>query len=284
MKRNVYLVDLGTASNRNLLPLGVGLISAYCESLADLSSSFNFNVHFLRGATNDIINSFDAPYVVGYAMYVWNFRASLRLSAATKAAYPDAVLVAGGYSIPKDPERVRLFFQEYPQFDIVVHGEGEFTFAEVMRALSSGSDLQNVEGISFRSNLVPEGFLTTTKRERISDLNVLPSPYLNGVFDDILLKHKDMVTGVIWETNRGCPFSCTFCDWGNADVIKLKSFDMDRLSAEIDWISKNNIFYIYLADANFGILYDRDLEIAENIANACKKSGYRAGVCVFPYS
>lgn len=274
MKRNVYLVDLGTASNRNLLPLGVGLISAYCGSLPDLSSEFNFNVHFLRGSTSGIVDTFDAPFVVGYAMYVWNFRASLRLSAATKAAHPDAVLVAGGYSIPKDPERVRLFFKEFPQFDILVHGEGEFTFAEVMRVLSSGRGLQDVEGISFRTNMRPEGFLTTPKRDRIMDLNVIPSPYLNGVFDDILHKHKDKVTGVIWETNRGCPFACTFCDWGNADVNKLKRFDMERLSAEIDWISDNDIFYIYLADANFGILNDRDMEIARKISNAGKKKGF----------
>ncbi|NQU57841.1 MAG: radical SAM protein, partial [Rhodospirillales bacterium] len=274
MKRNVYLVDLGTASNRNLMPLGVGLISAYASSLPDLASDFDFHIHFLRGSTSEIVSSFDNPYVVGFAMYVWNFKASLRLSAAVKAAYPNAILVSGGYSLPKDPVKIRQFFRDHPQLDILVHGEGEFTFAEVMQALSSGAGLDEVEGISFRTDQREEGFITTGRRERIVDLNDIPSPFLNGTFDKLLQSHKNKITGVVWETNRGCPFSCTFCDWGHADVSKLKRFDEERVYAEIDWISRNDIFYIYLADANFGILYDRDLRIAEKVAAASKANDF----------
>lgn len=274
MKRNVYLVDLGTGSNRNLLPLGVSLISSYARSIPALNDAFDFHIHFLRGDTADIIAGFDRPAIVGFALYVWNYRASMRVAAAAKAANPSALIVCGGYSVPKAPEKVTRFFAEFPFIDILVHGEGEVTFADLALAIAEGRDLATVDGITFRNPDAPGGFVTTGRRERIGNLDMLPSPFLNGTFDEIMRKHGQHVTGVIWETNRGCPFSCTFCDWGNADVNKIKSYDMERLRAEIDWIARNKIFYIYLADANFGIFYDRDLEISGYFAEAGKKYGF----------
>ncbi|MFM2130091.1 MAG: hypothetical protein RL477_1637 [Pseudomonadota bacterium] len=279
MKKNVYLVDLGTGSNRNLLPLGVSLISSYAKSIPELDEAFNFNIHFLRGDTVDIIRGFDRPAIIGFALYVWNYRASMRVAAAAKAANPSALIVCGGYSVPKAPEKIVKFFAEFPFIDILVHGEGEVTFADLARAVAEGRDLATVAGITFRNPDAQDGFVTTGRRDRISDLDMLPSPFLNGTFDDIMRRHGQHVTGVIWETNRGCPFSCTFCDWGNADVNKIKSYAMDRLRAEIDWIARNKIFYIYLADANFGIFYDRDLEISGYLAEAGKQHhfpGYMA--------
>jgi radical SAM superfamily enzyme YgiQ (UPF0313 family) len=274
MKQGVYLVDLGTGSNRNLLPLGVGLISSYAKSIPALNDAFDFNIHFLRGDTADIIDEFKRPAIIGFALYVWNYRASLRVAEAAKAAYPDAKIICGGYSVPKSPEKLERYFAEFPFIDIVVHGEGEVTFADLAQAVAEGRDLSSVPGITFREPDVPGGFVTTGRRDRIQNLDILPSPFINGTFDDIMRSHGEHVTGVVWETNRGCPFSCTFCDWGNADANKIKSYDMDRLQAEIDWIARNEIFYVYLADANFGIFYDRDLELSDRLAKAGKAHGF----------
>ncbi|MBM3556901.1 MAG: B12-binding domain-containing radical SAM protein [Alphaproteobacteria bacterium] len=271
MKENVYLVDLGTGSNRNLMPLGIGLISAYAESRPVLAERFNFGLHFLRGDFAEIAGSFERPRVIGFACYVWNLRASLRLAAACKAAHPQATIVVGGYSVPKRPERIEAFFRDNPGVDVLVHGEGEFTFAGLLEAIAAGADLSGVAGITYRK---PEGFVTTARRERIADLDAIPSPFLNGSFDRLMAKYGSQVTGVVWETNRGCPFACTFCDWGNADVNKVKQFALSRLEAEIEWIARNKIFYIYLADANFGIFYDRDLHLAGKLAEAGAKHGF----------
>ena len=274
MKRNVYLVDLGTASNRNLMPLGVGLISAYAASRPAVADAFNIDIHFLRGYNAEIVKSLVDPKVIGFACYTWNFRASMRLAALCKAAYPKALIVAGGYSVPKRPERIAAFYDANPHVDVLVHGEGEFTFAGLLEALAKGEDLSGVPGITYRNRDLPAGFLTTARRERIADLNDLPSPFINGTFDKIMAKYGSRVTGVVWETNRGCPFACTFCDWGNADVNKVKQFAIDRVDAEIEWIARNKVFYIYLADANFGIFYDRDLDIAGRLAARSKQHGF----------
>ena len=75
------------------------------------------------------------------------------------------------------------------------------------------------------------------------------------------------------ESNRGCPYGCTFCDWGSATLSRIRKFDMDRVKAELEWFSKNELLFVSLCDANFGI-FERDVEIAEHIAEMKSKYGY----------
>ena len=273
-RENVYLIDLGTGTGRNLLPLSIGLISSYARSMVDIERSYKFDLCFLRDQMEEMISGFDRPAVVGLACYVWNFRATMAVARKIRQRYPDTLIVIGGYSVPKRPERISTFFKEHPYIDILVHGEGEITFAEILIRRLVDKDWSAVQGITFQSPDLPGGFLSTSQRERIDNLDILPSPFLNGVFDQIMARHSASVTGAVWETNRGCPFSCSFCDWGNADVNKVKLFGFDRLKEEIKWIGRNNIFYIYGADANFGIFLERDYEIAGMIADQCKEIHY----------
>ena len=73
-----------------------------------------------------------------------------------------------------------------------------------------------------------------------------------------------------WETNRGCPFKCTFCDWGSATASKLRKFEEERLYKEIDYFTEKKIDYINCADSNFGII-KRDLNLASKLAENKKK-------------
>jgi hypothetical protein len=115
----------------------------------------------------------------------------------------------------------------------------------------------------------------TADRPRIEALDELPSPYLSGTFDPIA---SGMVAGTI-ETNRGCPYGCTFCDWGSATLQKIRKFDFDRVKAEVDWLAEHQIPILWIADANFGIL-DRDVELAEHIARVHEKTGFPREVVV----
>ncbi|MGN1442334.1 MAG: radical SAM protein, partial [Acutalibacteraceae bacterium] len=97
-----------------------------------------------------------------------------------------------------------------------------------------------------------------------------PSPYLEGIFDDIL--KDDIDFSVLFETNRGCPNSCSFCDWSSLRS-KVRLFPMERVLAEIDWFKDHKIEYIYCADGNF-CLFDRDAVIADYVVESKKKYGY----------
>ena len=82
----------------------------------------------------------------------------------------------------------------------------------------------------------------------------------------------------ILETNRGCPYGCTFCDWGSATQSRIRKFDLDRVFAELEWCATHKVHQVFLADANFGI-FERDVEIAEKVAELKLEHGYpRAAV------
>jgi hypothetical protein len=77
----------------------------------------------------------------------------------------------------------------------------------------------------------------------------------------------------LWESNRGCPFQCSFCDWGSATASKVNQFDINRLMDEIEWIAKSKIEFVFVCDANFGIL-PRDEEIVRHVSKMKSMYGF----------
>ena len=65
------------------------------------------------------------------------------------------------------------------------------------------------------------------------NLDYIPSPFLTGLMDPFL---KEGYYPIL-ETNRGCPFSCTFCIWGISALNKVLKFSMDRVKKEFSYMS-----------------------------------------------
>ncbi|MDH5238358.1 MAG: radical SAM protein, partial [Acidimicrobiia bacterium] len=124
------------------------------------------------------------------------------------------------------------------------------------------------------SIMTPDGPLRTADRDRIADLDTIPSPILGGLFESFA---AGPIEHIVMETNRGCPYGCTFCDWGSATASRIRKFDMDRVKAELDWIARSQIHNIGIADANFGI-FARDVELAEYIVELNKEHGFPRAV------
>ena len=272
-KKNVYVCDMASGSNMNLLPLAICMIGDYSLAQPEIKESVNIDYRFLRQDGKTLADSMVDPAIVGFSCYVWNYRGSLSAARAVKERHPNALIVLGGFSIPKLPSKINDLFRAHPYIDVLVHGEGELTFANFLREHIGDKNYHTLDGITFRAPDVEEGFISNPRANRIESLDELPSPYLNGTFDEMLRRYGDKITGALWETNRGCPYSCTFCDWGNADVNKIKKYDMGRLYDEIQWINNNNFYYMFFSDANFGIFAERDMEIAGYIADCHARNG-----------
>ena len=82
------------------------------------------------------------------------------------------------------------------------------TFANLLRELAGDRCFENIKGLTFQNRDVVEGFLSNPIPERIQNLDDLPSPFLNGVFDQMIKQYSSGITGALWESNRGCPYSC----------------------------------------------------------------------------
>jgi radical SAM superfamily enzyme YgiQ (UPF0313 family) len=205
--------------------------------------------------------------------YVWNIRISLEIAKRLKLRKPEVLIVFGG---PQVPERDEEFLKKHPFIDLACHGEGE----QVALAILENYKTRNwtlVPSISF----VNENgcVVKNPKAGRAKDLALFPSPYLEGMFAPLMEANPSEHWIALWETNRGCPFACTFCDWGSAVASKVYSFDLDILYKEVEWFARYKIEYIFCCDANFGIL-SRDVDIAAYVAETKKRCGYPQALSV----
>lgn len=261
--------------DKGMAPASLGLVMAYAMEYegAKLQDRYDFVPMFLSDEARLLARAETASIFI-FSNYLWTVEQNLKLSAAVKAVNPNSITIHGGPSTPSYEKDCGQFFDENPHVDIAVRGEGEWTFADILDKVDVSSAnrdaLLDCPGITFRSS---NGYARTPDRDRIADLNTIPSPYLKGLFDEF----GSVRAGAVIESNRGCPYGCTFCDWGSATLSKVRRFDMDRVYAELEWSAKHQIEDASIADANFGML-ERDVDIALKIAELRKTYGFPRSV------
>lgn len=265
MKKNYYLVQIGVSySSPCFLPYGAGCIAAYLENDPQITANYNIpTIVVMREPLKKVIDRFRDPAVVGFSSFVWNFEYNKKLAVLLKQKYPDVKIIFGGHNVAPDGS----LLEQYPYIDYLIHNEGEETTAHLLKVLAEGGELADVANLSFRK----DGRIITTENRIPCDLSDYPSPYLSGVFDAILKEFPETEFHATLETNRGCPYTCSYCEWCYSK--KVRPFPLQKIKQEIEWIASHKIKYCYCADANFGIL-DRDVSIAQYVVDQKKKYGY----------
>jgi radical SAM superfamily enzyme YgiQ (UPF0313 family) len=187
-----------------------------------------------------------------------------------KKRYREVVIIFGGAQVPHHRE---AYFREHPFIDVAVRGEGEDAFREILERLIDGQNLENLTSVTWRTR---DGEIRGDADERPFErnLDLYPSPYLEGLYNELMKSRPDLIFQAIIETNRGCPLHCTFCYWGKGGLSrKYRYHGLDRIFAEIDWLGQNQIRYVFNADSNFG-MHRRDSEIAEFLVATKKKYNF----------
>ncbi|OGQ05064.1 MAG: hypothetical protein A2W61_03010 [Deltaproteobacteria bacterium RIFCSPLOWO2_01_44_7] len=276
-KTRVGLVQINNSfSGQNYLPYSLGMLQAYAQKHVANVNQYQFlNPIYARENIATIARNLEGSSIVFFSTYVWNFRISLAIAKTLKQINSKTLIVFGG---PQVPDRIEGFLEKYNFIDLVCHGEGEQVFASILNQGINRLYEKDFEGIPSISYLNCEGIrISHPRASRLKDLNQIPSPFLEGVFESLIAANPQKRWIGTWETNRGCPFSCTFCDWGSATQSRLFQFDMERIYREAEWFAQKKIEHIFCADANFGIL-SRDYDIAAYLAEVRKKYGYPTGI------
>jgi radical SAM superfamily enzyme YgiQ (UPF0313 family) len=251
-------------STLDTLPLAAGLLVASARKDERVGREAALAIRTARIEPDEAVERAD---VLAFSTYVWNERYSLEVSRRAKERFP-AFVVFGGPSVPRKPDRAAAFLREHSFIDALVFGEGEIAFREMLRALLDGRPLEEIGGLALRALSRPEGAVLTPPRERISDFAETGSPYLDGTFDDF-----PATSAAILETNRGCPFACTFCDWGQAINSRVHELPLERLHQELSFIARRRIPYLYIVDANYG-MRRRDLDLVREIGRVKARTGF----------
>ena len=255
--------------NAHYLPYSVGVLWSYAQSFPKINENFELDkLIWLRGNLEEALDSIKHSDVAAFSAYVWNKNYNYALAKQFKEQNPNAFIIFGG---PEMPITKKDIFERYPFIDVVVKGEGEITFKNLLERLAENQSYEDIPGLLINENLVAHD---TGESQRIDTLEDIPSPYLTGVFDNLITE----TTGVEWnatlETNRGCPYACTFCDWGSLTYNKVKKFDLQRVFDELEWIGKNKCGFVSITDANFGMFIERDNAIADKLLEVQAKYGY----------
>ena len=265
--KKLYLSQINNSfGGQAFLPYSVGMLWSYAASQPDIAHSYELGgLLFLREPLDTAADRMVDPDVLALSCYLWNWNYNLSLAKLVKQRYPSCVIVLGGPEVPSSGFDCEIMIADY-----LVHDEGEITFAELLRVIRDSGDPADVLGISYLRDGVAH---KTESRARLADLSVLPSPYVSGVFANLIADNPQIAWHASQETHRGCPYSCTFCDWGSAVYTKIRQFDTARLVSELSWFGTNRIDLLYNCDANYGI-YARDLDITAEMVKTKQQWGY----------
>jgi len=256
MPRPVWLLSMDTEQFR-APPLTTGALKAHFLTYGSHAASTEIElVHFLgsdeidswvRGSwTDDVLPRALAASrpVFGLSCYTWNVAEFLDIARRVKAELPHALVVAGGPHV----QRAEDFLLD-EAIDAIALGEAEVTFTELLDC-ESREQWAAVDGLAY----IDEGkVVTTPERVRQTDLDVYPS-----ALDVVPLRAQDgepLYKQAAYETARGCPYECAFCEWGTGAIgTKMYQFSLERVRSDFERLSAGGIQDLWLSDSNFGAL------------------------------
>ena len=208
--------------------------------------------------------------VIIFSCYIWNISFVRELAAELKKVSPEVKIWAGG---PEVSYAANKFLMANPAFDLIMQGEGEEVFSELVRLTSITKNmdllsLQNLQGLAVRkvsgkkglqdeSNVseVSEGKYETkiinTGFAPLMDMDVIPF-----VYEDFhLFEHKILY----YETSRGCPFRCSYCLSSVDKTVRFRSLSL--VKKELDTFLAAKVPQVKFVDRTFNCNRQRAIDI-----------------------
>jgi len=188
------------------------------------------------------------PDVVGFSVMTFQRRTAERLLALVRELKPEAKVVVGGY----DPSLAPEAYLQMP-VDLIVRGEGEITFRELLRALEHGDSVDHICGLSHRKSggwiHNPDRTVTRLENDQIK----LPNRNARVLSGYTLLgRQVDVV-----ETSRGCTYDCSFCSIIEMRGRNFHTYNFDRVLADIRDARDHGARTIFLVDDNITLNVQR---------------------------
>lgn len=184
-----------------------------------LSKSYAVNLpSFQVDHVTDYIMENSNDYTdVAIGAYIWNEKSlQIILNDLKKKKFP-ARIILGGPQISYTKNNLEKY---YPQVDVFIRGYGETALLEYMQQQSINRHPE-VKGIHYAGQ--PDKVQSAK-----TNFDDLPSPFLND-----LIPNQSFIR---WETQRGCPFSCSFCQHRESSSLKRRHFEFTRIAQEVKWL------------------------------------------------
>jgi radical SAM superfamily enzyme YgiQ (UPF0313 family) len=282
----IYLAQLthrtGSQNQNRHFPLAIGFLGTYLKQVFGdpIEVRLFKHPHELDAALVE-----RKPDLIGFSVYMWNEKLSLQFARSLKRVSPSTLTVVGGPNVTLSVPDRQLFLEQHPFVDKLVHRDGEYPLEELVRAFLETRSVDAIRSTAFdHTSSLSGGRLVNGSEEserRVGltaekgTIDHIGSPYTSGMMDEFFA-HGEIP---LLETNKGCPFTCTFCQQGSSYYTKVRHFSTDRVAKEVDYVArkvageKHEITILEFADPNFG-MFTRDKEVTLAIRAAQDTYGY----------
>jgi len=276
---NIAILEIQFEDNTIYFPSIHFYLKSYYQKFGKYSDKIIWkNFPFIKDPSAEFVNDFiktENIEILMCSVYTWNNDQMIKLIDQVKRDNPTIKIVFGG------PHVMTLFdknkyFEKYNFIDVAVLGDGETAITEFLDNTIEGKPNKKIIGVAYKNDIENSSYVPA----RCLHIDSV-SPYLdlkeeftqrNTELDTFCNTHK-FIKKIVVDSNRGCPYRCTFCDWGSGTQSKVVKRTTETLFKELTLVLDNKFDSLYFADANFG-LYDRDVDIIKFIADYKRKYGY----------
>ena len=204
-------------------------------------------------SVDDVVNTILSrnPDILLVSMAIWNQAEHQKICNMVREKSNKIKIVIGGPEI--NAKDIQSNFERFSFADCIIYGDGEAAFLEMVKRYEKDSFFSAGLNCAIRGE---NGYY---KRFRYEDYEPYPV-YSGHLFDEFLRdndylrsKYKSLVEWP-YETNRGCPYACSFCDWSSGLHHKVSMRDEDMIFAELKKMNPvENRMILRANDANFGM-------------------------------
>lgn len=220
--------------------LGVRYLKTFTEELALDIKIMEFSINDSREKVIQQLILSEAD-IIGFSCYIWNIEYIKYLSIHIKLINPDCLIIYGGPEVSFDP----VMQLNDNAGDIIIEGEGEETFFELMELSKT---IKKEDFIEEAANSKIKGLYTKFNEKvyykgprNLMDMNKVKFPYI----DMNELENKI----VYFEASRGCPFLCKYCLSSTSHGVRFKS--IEKVREELDFFIDNKVKLVKFVDRTF---------------------------------
>lgn len=272
-RTRILICNINPADDGFFVPLIYANLRSYCEQSEEIRTNFDWVDPPMIPESLDLLDQridFSTMGIVGISCYQWNYAYQYDLAKRVKEKNPASIIVAGG---PHVDYKCETFFVDHPYIDFVISAEGEIPFKGILEShLAGHEDLKSLTGV----HINPRRGQFPFRPSASLDMSTRPSPWLSlkDFWKDYFERHRKYRLATSFESARGCPYFCTFCDWGSATNSKMRLVDTDVVRQEMDFVLKElKPSFVFWTDSNLGMAA-RDIDLVRHFVECKKESGF----------
>jgi anaerobic magnesium-protoporphyrin IX monomethyl ester cyclase len=187
-------------------------------------------------------------------------RETVQIARAAKKLYPDKPVVLGGWHPSLLPDQTLA--AEY--VDVVVKGQGEDAFLEVVQHIEAGESLRGIAGVGYKEN----GKLVFNPPRALKPIRELPpKAYHLADFDAY-----ERVCGKRWAmytSSLACPYDCAYCTNEGVYGRNWNALGPEQFVEETTaLVTRYGLSLLWVVDDNFLVDRERAVLIAEGLVRS----------------